>query len=108
MKILIIPLISLLLTACTYYQTAPPTVNKFDQAWSAASGALVDQGVNITTQNRGAGIVQGSIDGAEVKITLLSQANGSVRVEFDTSGTTKHDRTVIERIASSYNRRMGR
>ena len=108
MKIFITLLIVLLLTSCTYNQTAPPTVNKFDQSWSAASGALVDQGVNITSQNRGAGIVQGTIDGSVVKITLLSQANGSVRVEFDTSGTTKHDRAVIEQIASSYNRRMGR
>lgn len=108
MKILILSLMVLLLTACTYNQTAPPTINKFDQAWSAANGALVDQGVNITNQNRGTGFVQGSIDGAEVKITLFSQANGGVRVEFDTSGTTKHARSNIEQIASSYNRRMGR
>ena len=98
----------LISSGCTYYQVAPSTVSKFDQSWSAASGAFYDQGVQITNQNRAAGVIQGTINGARVTINLLSQADGGVRVEFDTTGTSSNDRRVIEAIASSYNRRMGR
>lgn len=116
MKIIIISLITVLITGCTYYQAAPgdyytrttTTTSKFDQSWSAASGALVDQGVYITTQNRDAGILQGTRGGTKVTVNIRNQADGSVRVEFDTSGSNKHDPTLIDRINSSYSTRMGR
>ena len=103
-----------LFTGCTYNQTAPGvysttvTTSKFDQSWSAAVGALADQGVRITRQDRGAGVVQGTLDGIEVTGNVRTQADGSVRVQFDTSGATKRDPTLIERITRSYNSRMGR
>ena len=113
MKI-IISLIALLLTGCPYYYPAPapytatnPT-SKFDQSWSAVSGAFSDQGIRLTTQNRNLGIVQGTINGIEVTGKIQTQANGSVRVQFDTSGVIKNDPTLIQRITQSYNRRMGR
>ena len=106
--IIALTLTTLLITSCTYYQTAPASTSKFDQSWSAAIGALSDQGVHISTQNRGAGVIQGTRNGVMITINLIRQGNGGVRVEFDTSGTTQNDRTVIERVASSYNSRMGR
>ena len=108
MKYYILGLLLLLSSACTYYQTAPSSISKFDQSWSAASGAFYDQGVRITNENRAAGVIQGTINGARVSINVLTQANGGVRVEFDTSGKTAQDRIVIEAIANSYHRRMGR
>ncbi len=61
-------LIIVLMSGCTYYQTAPSSsMSKFDQSWNAANGA------NVT-------------------ITLITQASGGVRVEFDTTGTS----TVVE------------
>ncbi|MCU7836458.1 MAG: hypothetical protein KZQ83_14565 [gamma proteobacterium symbiont of Taylorina sp.] len=116
MKIIVssIILITTLITGCTYYQASPgayyTTVpqNKFDQSWSAVTGALSDQGVHITTQDRTAGIIQGRKNATEVTASVRSQADGSVRIQFDTSGSTQHDSTLIERINNSYNRRMGR
>ena len=114
MKIIIITLTAALITGCTYYQPVPGvysttvTTSKFDQSWSAAIGALSDQGVHITIQNRGAGVVQGTRDGIEVTGNIRTQADGSVRVQFDTSGATKRDPTLIDRITRSYNSRMGR
>ncbi len=118
MKILtiLITLTAVLITGCTYYQTAPgvysttttTTASKFDRSWSAAVGALSDQGVRITSQDRGAGIVQGTRDGIEVTGNIRTQADGSVRVQFNTSGATTRDPTLIDRITQSYNSRMGR
>ncbi|BCG64255.1 MAG: hypothetical protein methR_P2028 [Methyloprofundus sp.] len=116
MKIIIITVASMLLTACTYYQPVPApavytTVNKtskFDQSWSAAVGALADQGVRINVQDRGAGVIQGTREGIEVTGNIRTQADGRVRVEFNTSGATKSDPTLIERITRSYSGRMGR
>jgi hypothetical protein len=48
---------------------------------------------------------RGGIDGAA---TSRTQADGSVRVQFDTSGATGQDPALIERISRSYDRRMGR
>jgi len=108
MKFFIIPLIALLMTACTYYQATPggtySTLSKFDRSWSAAVGALADQDVRITTQDRGAGIIQGNYNGTEVTGDIRTQANGSIRVQFNTSGNAN----IIDRITRSYNDRMGR
>ena len=39
---------------------------------------------------------------------VRTQADGSVRVEFNTAGATGQDPQLIERISRSYDRRMGR
>jgi hypothetical protein len=39
---------------------------------------------------------------------VRTQADGSVRVEFNTSGDTAADPTLIDRITARYNQRMGR
>ena len=101
----------LLLSGCTYYQTAPgtyskaPTISKFDRSWSAAIGAFADQGINISTENRAAGVIQGSHNGTNVSGNINRQADGSVRVQFN---TTANDRVLVNRITESYNSRMGR
>ncbi|RLA24977.1 MAG: hypothetical protein DRQ62_03885 [Gammaproteobacteria bacterium] len=107
-------LMAALMTGCTYYQqpaTKAYSTNrpsKFDQSWSAAIGAFADQGVHITTQDRGAGVIQGTRNGIEVTGNIRTQANGSVRVEFGVTGAKKNDPTLIQRITGSYNGRMGR
>jgi len=115
MKVLTLALIftALLIAGCTVYQTAPGVyatapVSKFDQSWSAAVGAFADQSLRITSENRSAGILRGTRDGIEVTGNIRTQADGSVRVQFDTSGATGRDPDLINRITSSYNSRMGR
>lgn len=101
------------IAGCTYYQTAPGTyvttpVSSFDRYWAAAIGAFQDQGVPITSENRGAGIVRGTQNGINVTANVRTQADGSVRVEFNTTGATERDPALIDRISQSYDRRMGR
>jgi len=111
MKTLIIFLTTILISGCYYYPPAPvvyPTkisVSKFDQSWSAAIGAFSDQGVRITVQDRGAGVIQGTLNGVEVAASIRTQADNSVRVQFDSSDATT---AIIQRITGSYNSRMGR
>ena len=117
MKILtiLIALTAVSTTGCTYYAPAPgvyttttTTTSKFDRSWSAAVGAMSDQGIRITSQDRGAGIVRGTRDGIEVIGNVRTQADASVRVQFNTSGNTANDPTLIDRVTQSYNGRMGR
>jgi hypothetical protein len=102
-----------LVAGCTVYEVAPgvfvtsaPT--PFDRSWSAAVGAFEDQGVRITSQDRGTGQVRGTRDGIDVLASVRTQADGSVRVEFNTSGATARDPTLIDRISRAYDRLMGR
>lgn len=100
------------LGGCTYYEAAPGTYARipgaFDRSWSAALGALADEGVRITRQDSIAGTASGVRNGIEVKAAVRTQADGSVRVEFNTSGDTAADPTLIDRITARYNQRMGR
>jgi hypothetical protein len=98
---------------CTYYEVAPGVYTasppaSFDRSWSAAVGAFQDQGVRITSQDRGAGQVRGTRDGIDVVANVRTQADGSVRVEFNTSGATASDPGLIDRISRAYDRLMGR
>ena len=99
------------LTGCYVYQPAPVTVpgpSSFDRSWDAAVGAMQDVGVRIQSQDRSRGVITGANDSRDVTITLATQADGSVRVEFTTSGATAQDPSLIERVTRSYNARMGR
>ena len=55
----------------SYGQTAQ---QRFDRAWSAASGAMYDQGMSITVQDRAAGVIRGERGGVTITATLLTRA----------------------------------
>ncbi len=106
---------ALLVSSCTVYQTAPgvyspvpPPAASFDRSFSAAVGAFQDQGVQILSADQSTGVVRGTRDGINVTANVRTQADGSVRVEFGTSGATSRDPGLISRISSSYDARMGR
>jgi hypothetical protein len=86
----------------SYGQT---TQQRFDRAWSAASGAMYDQGMSITVQDRAAGVIRGERGGVTITATLFTQADGSVQVKFATSGNSA-DPSLIEHVSASYDRRM--
>ena len=99
------------LGGCVVYEPAPAVYSRpasFDRSFNAAAAAMREQGVAIAQEDRGAGIVRGSRGGINVTGTVRSQADGSVRVQFDTSGATATDPTLIDRITRSYNAYMGR
>jgi hypothetical protein len=106
-------LVAVLVAGCTYYEVAPgvyatSSPTSFDRSWSATVGAFEDQGVRITAQDRGTGQVRGTRDGIDVLANVRTQADGSVRVEFNTSGATARDPGLIDRISRAYDRLMGR
>lgn len=101
--------VALGLAACVVYEPVPAYQgpSTYDRAWAAAIGAMQDQGVAINSQDRASGTVRGTRGPVNVTAAVLTQADGRVRVEFNTTGTSSEP-GLVERISESYNRRMGR
>jgi hypothetical protein len=82
---------------------APPS--PYERAWNNAMGALADQGVNITSSDHASGLIQGNRGNIRVTARLIAQADGAVRVEFNTGGALSEDPGLPERISRSYDAR---
>ncbi|MDM0110817.1 hypothetical protein QTI66_01580 [Variovorax sp. J22R133] len=96
---------------CAYYPypygavpVAAPT--SFDRSFAAAGGAMRDQGLAISVEDRSSGTIVGQQGAGTVTATLRQQADGSVRVQFDATGP--RDPALMDRVSQSYNARMGR
>ena len=108
-------LVPALLAGCVYYPPGPPYTapvsygpSTFDRAYDAALGALSDQGLRITAQDRASGNVVGTRGALTVTATVRPQPDGTTRVEFKTSGEQPQDADISQRVLASYNARMGR
>jgi hypothetical protein len=86
--------------------TPPPS--PFDRAWNAALGAAQDEGVKVTSADRGSGVIRGYRDQQEISINLQTQADGNVRVEISSRGPKGSDPGLAGLISRAYDRRMGR
>jgi len=109
------PLLILALTmtvaACVAYTPVvvspqPSLQDRFERSWTAASGAMYDQGLQITSQDRGAGVIRGERGGVVIMATVQTMADGSIQVKFNSSND-KTDPTLVDRVTSSYLRRKG-
>ncbi len=97
------------LAGCTVYEPVPVAApSTFDRSWNAALAAAQDVGVQITSQDRGSGLIQGYSGEQTVTINLRSQADGSVRIEISARGPKGSDQGLASRISRAYDRRMGR
>ncbi|HEX5607801.1 MAG TPA: hypothetical protein VFY96_14850 [Candidatus Binatia bacterium] len=97
------------LAGCTTSEPVPvPAPSTFDRSWSAAVSAAQDEGVRITSEDRGSGVIRGVRTDQEVTINLRSQADGSVRIEIGSRGPKGSDPGLANRISRAYDRRMGR
>lgn len=97
------------LAGCVVYEPVPTSSPaKFDRAWNAALGAVQDAGVQITSAEPSTGLIRGTKDGIDVSTIVARQADGSVRIQFDTKGPTQNDPGLSNRISQAYERRMGR
>ncbi len=94
------------LSSCVVYEPVPVTIqpSRFDQSWAAASGAIVDQGLTLTTQDRNTGVIRGQRGDTVVTVTLEQLPDGRVQVKFGSNG----DSALVQRVSDSYERRMGR
>jgi hypothetical protein len=109
---LLFSLVLAMLGGCVAYPVAPYPApvsygpSTFDRAYDAALGALVDQGLQIASQDRGSGQIVGVRGNASVTASVRPQADGTTRVEFKTSGEA--DAGLSQRVVAAYNARMGR
>lgn len=103
---------ALTLGSCVVYEPVPvsqPTAQeRFDRSWSAAAGAMSDEGVNVTSQDRGAGMIRGMRGSALVTASVRTLADGRIEVKFDAVGPTGSDTAFVHRLSERYDRRMGR
>ena len=76
------------------------------RSFSAAAGALRDQGLTISVEDRSSGTIVGNLGGGTLTASVRQQADGSVRVQFDAAGA--RDPGLIDRVSRSYDSRMGR
>jgi hypothetical protein len=93
---------------CAYYgyPVAVSAPASFERSFSAAAGAMRDQGLTLSVEDRSSGTIVGSIGAGSVTANVRQQADGSVRVQFDATGA--RDPALIERVSRSYDSRMGR
>jgi hypothetical protein len=103
----------LALCACTYYVqpsgvAVPATYSPstYDRAFTAAAGAMRDQGLDINIEDRATGRIMGTRSGTTITANVHAQSDGSVRLQFDSYEA--RDRELIERISRGYDARMGR
>ncbi|HZZ94216.1 MAG TPA: hypothetical protein VFE23_16770 [Usitatibacter sp.] len=80
----------------------------YDRSWNALLGAFADQGVEVYGQDRTSGVIDGRRGGMNVRGHIVTQADGRVRVEYNTSGTLSQDPGLPDRISQAYEARMGR
>jgi hypothetical protein len=115
LRLLVVVAVILPLGACVVYEPIPVVASpqmtvqqRFDRAWAAAGGAMYDQGLTITAQDRGSGVIRGERGGITITATLETLADGSVQVKFNSREATTTDPGLINRVSDSYDRRIGR
>jgi len=62
----------------------------------------------VTSADPNTGLIRGTRGGIDVTVVVARQADGSVRVQFDSKGQTQQDPGLAERFSQAYERRMGR
>jgi hypothetical protein len=107
---LLVGVSSMGLGGCVVYEpvAVAPSPSTYDRAYSAALGGMQDAGVQVTSADPATGLIRGVRDGINASVAVTRQADGTVRVQLDTSGQTERDPDLHARFTQAYNRRMGR
>ena len=80
----------------------------FDRSWNAALASFEDQGVAVSSADRSTGMIRGRRGDIELTANLRTQADGSVRVQFNRVDATTQDPQLMKRVSRSFYARMGR
>ena len=81
--------------------------SSFNRVWDSALGAAGDAGVKITSADRTTGIIRGVTNSSDVTISVITQADGRIKVEFSRQGPQGQDADLNDRFTRFFNRRMG-
>lgn len=103
--------LALPVAGCVVYEPVPATSTRpasFDRSWNAALEAAQDVGISVSRADRGSGLITGRRHAADVFISVLPQADGSLRVVFDSRNLGPQDQGLNAAFTQAYNRRMGR
>jgi len=90
-----------------YTTTTAPPPPSYDQAWSAALGALQDNGVRVTSADNASGMIRGIRDASDVTVTVRRLADGTVQVDVEARNASGRQTGLASAISSSYKARMG-
>jgi len=71
-------------------------------------GAAEDAGVRISYSDKTTGKIQGVTGSTDVTISVRTQADGKIRVEFTSRTPNGEDADLNKRFTVFYNKRMGR
>jgi hypothetical protein len=90
--------------------TAPVTAQdsqlSYDRTFDAALGAMADQKLVFSVQDRRNGRIVGTLDGESITATLEPMPDGTLRVNFVSPGETPAGTALRQRVIGSYNARM--
>jgi hypothetical protein len=100
--------LTLVISACVVYEPYYYPASQYDRVWDSATKAAEDVGVTIFTADRVSGTVVGRKGSADVTITVLTQADGRIRVEFKVRAPEGEEPGLSERFYQTYQRYMGR
>ncbi len=78
----------------------------FNRTFDAAMGALVDQKMTITQQDRRHGSIDAKAGSAVIAVTLRTLPDGAIRVAFEPQGDSSADPGLLQRVTDAYNARM--
>jgi len=90
-----------------YYTTTAPPPPSYDQAWSAALGALQDNGVRVTSSDNNSGTIRGIRDTSDVTVIVRRLADGTVQVDVEARNASGQQTGLASAISASYRARMG-
>jgi hypothetical protein len=77
-----------------------------ERAWYATLGAMHDAGLEISTEDRVHGRIEGRRDNRAVVANVSTDRSGQVRVLFSTRAHSAEDARLRERVERSYEARL--
>ncbi len=88
--------------------TVPDSMSSYDHTFDTALGAMADQKMTFSQQDRRQGMIVGAVGGVTITATLHPMPDGTIRVSFKQQGEAAADPGLLKRVVDSYNERMSR
>jgi hypothetical protein len=84
----------------------PDSMVGYNRTFDIALGAMADQKMTISEQDRRSGRIVGELDGQTITTTLQPMQDGTLRVNFVPQSDSADATALVQRLAASYNARM--